>query len=163
MDALILSCSTGGGHNAAGRAAMEALEARGHHARLLDPYELVSPGLGKKVGDTYVGMVQRAPRMFGCVYSLGELYRKLPIHSPVYWVNENMGGVLETYLRENPCDVILMPHVFPKPSSSQRTTPASPSPRRRTATTTSFPRRGSGKTSSSGASRRKSFCPLAFR
>lgn len=113
MDALILSCSTGGGHNAAGRAAMEALEARGHHARLLDPYELVSPGLGKKVGDTYVGMVQRAPRMFGCVYSLGELYRKLPIHSPVYWVNENMGGVLETYLRENPCDVILMPHVFP--------------------------------------------------
>lgn len=113
MDALILSCSTGGGHNAAGRAMQEALEARGHHVTMLDPYDLQNPGLGKKVGDAYVGMVQRAPRMFGCIYGLGQVYRRLPIRSPVYYVNEKMDSILEDYLANHPCDVILMPHVFP--------------------------------------------------
>ena len=34
MDALILSCGTGGGHNAAGYAVREELERRGHKAGL---------------------------------------------------------------------------------------------------------------------------------
>ena len=36
MDALILSCSTGGGHNAAGTAIKEELEVRGHHVTMMD-------------------------------------------------------------------------------------------------------------------------------
>ena len=40
MRVLILSCGTGGGHNAAASAMKEALEARGHSADVLNPYTL---------------------------------------------------------------------------------------------------------------------------
>ena len=36
MEALILSCSTGGGHNTAAQAVFEALTERGHHAVRMD-------------------------------------------------------------------------------------------------------------------------------
>ena len=47
MDALILSCSTGGGHNAAGFAVKEELERRGHKVTMLDPYTLAGKSLDK--------------------------------------------------------------------------------------------------------------------
>ena len=63
MDALILSCSTGGGHNAAAAAIKEALTLRGHHAVMLDPYELAGKNLDRKVGNTYIKIAQRTPRL----------------------------------------------------------------------------------------------------
>lgn len=48
MDALILSCSTGGGHNAAARAIKEEMTRRGHNAVMLDPYRLAGTTLTKK-------------------------------------------------------------------------------------------------------------------
>lgn len=113
MDALILSCGTGGGHNAAGRAVMERLEARGHGVTMLDPYTLAGGSLDRKVSNAYIRLAQKTPRLFGCVYRLGEWYRKLPIPSPVYEVNKAMGPKLEAYLKENHFDVILMPHLYP--------------------------------------------------
>ena len=50
MEALILSCSTGGGHNTAAQAVFEALTERGHHAVRMDPYTLVSEELQIKSG-----------------------------------------------------------------------------------------------------------------
>ena len=38
MEALILSCGTGGGHNSAGIAVKEELLLRGHHVTMLNPY-----------------------------------------------------------------------------------------------------------------------------
>ena len=48
MEALILSCSTGGGHNTAAQAVFEALTERGHHAVRMDPYTLVSEELADR-------------------------------------------------------------------------------------------------------------------
>ena len=48
MKVLILSCKTGGGHDAAGFAVKEALEARGHEAYMFDYLTLV----GEKVSET---------------------------------------------------------------------------------------------------------------
>ena len=47
MRVLILSCGTGGGHNAAASAMKEALEARGHSADVLNPYTLKTNKLAK--------------------------------------------------------------------------------------------------------------------
>ena len=113
MDALILSCGTGGGHNAAGRALKEALEKRGHHAEMFNPYELVSSHLAEEVDKIYIQMAQKMPKTFGVVYKLGNLYRKLPVKSPVYHINRKMVPVMEKYLKEHPADVIFMPHLFP--------------------------------------------------
>ena len=113
MDALILSCSTGGGHNAAGFAIKEELEYRGHRVTMMDPYELVSHKLATEVGNVYVKMVQRSPKFFGFIYSLGSLVRKVPGKSPVYYANIAVAKKLSIYLREHPVDVILMPHLYP--------------------------------------------------
>lgn len=83
MEALILSCSTGGGHNTAAQAVFEALTERGYHAVRMDPYTLVSEELANKVGQTYIKLVQKSPKLFGAVYDLGNAYRKLPGRSPV--------------------------------------------------------------------------------
>ena len=58
MDALILSCSTGGGHNAAAEAMAEELKRRGHHVDLLDPYTLTGKNRDRLVGNAYVKCVQ---------------------------------------------------------------------------------------------------------
>ena len=113
MDALILSCSTGGGHNAAGFALKEELTARGHHVDMMDPYALISRKFANNVGNVYVKTVQHSPRFFGIIYSLGNLVRKIPGQSPVYYANIQVAKKLEAYLAEHHYDVILMPHLFP--------------------------------------------------
>ena len=113
MDALILSCSTGGGHNAAGAAIKEELETRGHHVVMMDPYELVSHKLAQEVGNVYVKMVQHSPKLFGFVYSLGGIVRNIPGKSPVYYANIKVAKKLRAYLQKHPVDVILMPHLYP--------------------------------------------------
>lgn len=113
MDALILSCGTGGGHNAAGTAVKQELESRGHHAVMLDPYDLVSHKLAIKVGKTYIRIAQCLPRVFGFIYLLGALVRRLPGKSPVYYANIPVAKRLMAYLEDHSFDVIIMPHLFP--------------------------------------------------
>ncbi len=113
MEALILSCSTGGGHNAAAKALKTELESRGHHTVMMDPYELVSRKLAKEIGGAYVKMVQFSPRMFGLIYTLGNLVRKVPMNSPVYYANIAVAKKLGEYLKENPVDVIIATHLYP--------------------------------------------------
>ena len=114
-----MTCGTGGGHNAAARALEEALIARGHRAAVLNPYTLKSGRLARQIDRAYVGMAQSAPHLFGAVYALGDLYRKLPVRSPVYHVNQRMVPVLRDYLAQHPCDVILTTHLFPGEITTQ--------------------------------------------
>ena len=113
MEALILTCGTGGGHNAAAAALKEEMERRGNHVTMFNPYDLHSTALSEKIDQAYVGLVKHAPKLFGVVYQLGDLYRNLPVRSPVYYLNGRMAERMETYLRDHPVDVILMTHIFP--------------------------------------------------
>ena len=113
MEALILSCSTGGGHNTAAQAVFEALTERGHHAVRMDPYTPVSEELANKVGQTYIKLVQKSPKLFGAVYDLGNAYRKLPGRSPVYHINGKMAPYMQKYLAEHQTDVIVCTHLYP--------------------------------------------------
>lgn len=113
MDALILSCGTGGGHDSAARAVLEEMEARGHRAVMLNPYTLKSNQLAEDINKIYITVARDAPRAFGTVYRLGDLCRRLPFRSPVYFVNRRMNAVLRHYLETHYFDVILMTHVFP--------------------------------------------------
>lgn len=113
MDVLLLSCGTGGGHNAAARAIAEELRRRGHGAEMLNPYSLCSEELAGRIDRTYIRNVQKAPRLFGAVYRLGEWYRKLPLRSPVYLANRLMAPVMAEYLEQNRFDLIITTHIFP--------------------------------------------------
>lgn len=113
MEVLILSCGTGGGHNMAGKAIAEEMGKRGHSVTFMDPYQLVGKNTAAHVGNLYIKLVQRSPRLFGCLYALGEAYRKLPIHSPVYWLNGKLSNAMQRYLGEHPYDCIIMTHMYP--------------------------------------------------
>lgn len=113
MEVLILSCGTGGGHNAAAEALREELEARGDRVVVMDPYTLRSDRTARRVSGAYISLVQRTPRLFGFVYLLGNLVRKLPWRSPVYLINRKAAKAMELFLSQNHFDAILMPHLFP--------------------------------------------------
>lgn len=113
MEALILTCSTGGGHNSAAAAIRDELISRGHHADMLDPYTLVGKNLDKKIGNAYIKLVRHAPKIFGCVYKMGEWYSKMPVKSPVYFANKQMEKPLLKYLENHNYDMIFITHIFP--------------------------------------------------
>ena len=113
MDALILSCGTGGGHDSAGKAVLEEMKRRGHHATMMNPYTLKSEKLSGSIDHTYISTVQHAPDAFGAIYKIGDMYRHLPFRSPVYFVNRAMDAVMKEYLEAHPVDIVLMPHLFP--------------------------------------------------
>lgn len=108
-----MSCGTGGGHNAAARAIQEELERQGHRATLMNPYALRSQRTVERVDDVYISVAQRSPRTFGFVYKLGELYRRLPWRSPVYFFQRKTAKALEEFLRRERFDVVLCTHVYP--------------------------------------------------
>lgn len=113
MRALILSCGTGGGHNAAGQAIADELKRRGHQATAMDIYQLAGEKTARLIGDAYIKLVQKSPEAFGVIYAMGDAYRRLPVHSPVYWANKRMAACTRQYLSEHRYDVILMTHMFP--------------------------------------------------
>lgn len=113
MEALILSCGTGGGHNMAGKAIADELESRGHSVTFMDPYQLVGKNTADHVGNLYIKLVQCSPRLFGWFYSLGESYRNFPIHSPVYWINGKIASTMQRYLDQYHFDWIIMTHMYP--------------------------------------------------
>ena len=70
MKALILSCNTGGGHNAAGHAMKEAYERAGHRCDVVDTIALTNQKMSDFVSDAYLNMVNRVPEAFGMAYNL---------------------------------------------------------------------------------------------
>lgn len=113
MEALILTCGTGGGHNSAARAIAEEYGRRGCKATVLNPYTLYSIRLAQKIDSSYISMVQNRPRLFGAMYRAGQLYRNLPVRSPVYYVNRGMVHIMQDYLRQHPYDVVILTHLYP--------------------------------------------------
>ncbi len=113
MKILILSCNTGEGHNAAGRAVRERLIYDGHEAVMLDYMQLAGKKTSVIVGQTYVKIAKNLPWLFSMAYRLGSLISSTRHKSPVYLANKLMAKHLERYLDVNDFDAIVMPHLFP--------------------------------------------------
>lgn len=113
MKVLILSCNTGGGHNAAAHAIAEQLRENGDEAVFLDYLCLAGKNVSNIVANAYIKIVQKIPRLFGVLYRLGMFVSKHISKSPIYYINGKMAKYLETYMQENPVDAIVMPHLYP--------------------------------------------------
>lgn len=113
MKVLILSCNTGGGHNAAASALKESLEFHHHEAEVLDLMSLGKKHTSALVGGAYVKLVSVFPAGFGVLYQLGELVRKFPGKSPVYYANARLGKVLADYIEQNHFDAVVTTHLYP--------------------------------------------------
>lgn len=100
MNVLILSCNTGGGHNAAARAVAEVFRAHGDEAVVLDYLKLAGEKVSRTVGNVYVETVKIAPGLFGLLYKIGMLVSRLLRRSPVYYVNGKMAVYLAALSEE---------------------------------------------------------------
>lgn len=113
MKALILSASTGGGHNAAGRAVLEALRARKIEARMRDALLFSGKKSSRLVCNTYSKITTKAPALFGMVYRAGNFISTNKFKSVLYYANMPAAHRLAAYIEKNGFDTVLMLHLFP--------------------------------------------------
>ncbi len=113
MNVLILSCNTGEGHNAAGRALEEYLKCSGEKVEMLDFMKLASERTSRIVGGTYVSIAKITPHFFGFIYQLGMKVSNKRYKSPVYYANALMAKYLSEYLKKHTMDILVIPHLYP--------------------------------------------------
>ena len=112
MRVLLLSCSTGEGHNSAARALSEALNDLGVENEILDPIGLKNKKVRDLVSNSYNKLIQKAPIGFGMVYSIGHVYSSLPLPSPVYYANTKYVEELYNYIKDNKYDKVICTHLY---------------------------------------------------
>ncbi len=113
MKALILSCNTGQGHNAAGKALLEALRLRGVPCEMKDTLAFGGERVSVGVSGTYVRCTQVAPGVFGGMYRAAAFISSPKHKSPVYFANTLYAEKLADYIVTNGFDTVLSPHLFP--------------------------------------------------
>lgn len=113
MKVLILTCPTGGGHNACANYIHEELKLNNISSDVVDFYDIVNKH-GKKLSkNLYLGSLKGNAKIFKNVYKLGELYDETSLISPVYLVNKLHTKKLFNYIKENNYDVVVATHLFP--------------------------------------------------
>lgn len=110
---LILSCNTGGGHNAAGKAICSELVSRDVECEMMDFYAITSPVISKGVSNSYLGIIKRVPRLFGVMYNAAGAIKFKRVKSVAYFVNSLQAIPLRKIIEDNGYNVVVMPHIFP--------------------------------------------------
>ncbi len=112
MKLLLLSCTTGEGHNSARRALAEELKRRGVEYVLADPIGFQSRRARELIASAYSGLIRYAPAVFGAIYRLGAVYETTGLASPVYYANAHYSPYLYDYLRSERFDGVISTHLF---------------------------------------------------
>ena len=113
MRVLILSCDTGGGHNACARAIQEAFLERGCHCDVADSVQFVSEKLSKFMSWGHTTMYRHIPGLFRFGYGFAEKHPSM-LHDEAAVYKLLTGGTeqLYAYLREGKYDTVICTHVF---------------------------------------------------
>lgn len=113
MKVLILSCSTGGGHNAAAYAMKEQFDKRNIQCDVKEFLDIFNSKIANVVNKVYIKTTESNGKYFKNVYKLGELYDKTPLISPVYTANSMTKKKLYEYITDNKYDYVIATHLFP--------------------------------------------------
>lgn len=112
MKILILSCSTGEGHNSAAYAMQDAFTKRGAVCEVADPLGFGGSKPKRVVANTYNNIIKNTPAVFGAIYKVGSLYSSTRLPSPVYYANTLYAKRLNKYIIENGFDAVVCTHLF---------------------------------------------------
>ncbi len=113
MKALLLSCSTGEGHNHCARAVRQALDRMGVETDFFDMLHLFGEPGPIGVEQLLNVISTKAPNLFGWMYRTGEKVSALGVTSPVYLMNTNYGRKLCELINKNGYDAVICSHLFP--------------------------------------------------
>lgn len=109
MNIALLTCSTGGGHNAAASALAQELSRRGHESHIYDALEFLPKSAAELISRGHDFAYRYTPKLYG----MG--YRKEEKHpSPLLYDNSIRGiGPLHEALLRDSIDAVLCVHLFP--------------------------------------------------
>lgn len=110
---LMLSCSTGEGHNHCAQAVRQKLEAEGVHTDLFDMLHLFGETGTVPVEKLLNVIAAKVPTLFGMIYRAGERVSSLVDTSPVYLINSTYGRRLCDLINDNGYDAVVCSHLFP--------------------------------------------------
>ncbi len=113
MKVLILSCSTGGGHNSCAKYIKEELINNNIECEFKDFFDIVNSKAKELSSKIYLSTLANEGMIFQKVYTLGELYSKTKLKSPVYIVNKLHKKALLNYIDKNNFDLVITTHLFP--------------------------------------------------
>lgn len=113
MKAVLLTCSTGQGHNSAAMAVAAALTERGFTCETQDALDFLGENVGEAIEGAFVNIAVKTPRAFGFMYQAGEFISSDRRKSPVYYANALYAENLLRYLVEHEIDAAICPHLFP--------------------------------------------------
>lgn len=112
MKYLILSLSTGGGHNSAAQAVADAMKNQGQEAEVYDCFGIISPFQSKLVCGVYLWLVKHVPSFFGLLYNTSYRLTKPNRESLVFTINAYNTGRLAKFIHESNPDAIITTHIF---------------------------------------------------
>ena len=113
MKVLILSCSTGGGHNSCAKYIKQELEDNRIRVDFYDFFDIVKENAKDISSKMYLMSLGKNGNLFKNIYKLGELYSKTKIKSPVYLVNKLYKTKLYDFINKNKYDLVITTHLFP--------------------------------------------------
>ena len=113
MKILILSCSTGGGHNSCAMHIANELKDNNIECTFKDFFDIVNNSAKDLSSKLYLNSLKMNGKIFEGVYKAGELVRKSKIKSPVYLANKLHKNTLLKYIEDNHFDLVITTHIFP--------------------------------------------------
>ena len=113
MNALILSCNTGEGHNSCARAIKECFERHGDSCRIEDALGFISKGASRFVSRWHVRMYRYMPWLFKLGYRFSEKHPGGLDDGtlPYRFIGEGTEALCKTII-QNHIDTVICPHVF---------------------------------------------------
>lgn len=112
MKTLILSCNTGGGHNAAGLAIAKELNSLHLSSTFLDALSLAGEKYSKYVSKVYTALVNNMPHMFGAIYRISESMSNPNKGPRLCWITRSFQTKLMNYIENGDFDIIVTTHFF---------------------------------------------------
>ena len=113
MKVLVLTCSTGGGHNACARYIKEEFATFNISCDVIDYMNIVGKNASHIAEKLYLDSTKGKGNVFKEIYKIGEAYSKTNLTSPVYAFNKMSSDKLNKFIKENNYDITICTHLFP--------------------------------------------------
>ncbi len=113
MKVLVLSLSTGGGHNSVSKALVDYINSHGHEAKMVDAYEYINPMLSTLVSKGYLVSTKHAPNTYSKFYRYFETHESFDKKFTVrQGINKIMSIPFSTCVTDYNPDCIVCTHVL---------------------------------------------------
>lgn len=113
MRVLILSCNTGGGHNACGKALLEMFQEKGVVCQIQDAFSFISPNVSHFISNGFTTVYRYFPDMFRKGYQYTEDHPDVfKRDSPIYHFLISGTEPLYHFILKECVDTVICTHVF---------------------------------------------------